>query len=254
MSLLLYEKKGRIAYLTLNRPESRNALSYALMAEMERAWRDFRDDDEVWVAVITGTGAAFSAGLDLKERVAQGSFMTADEQTKTIGMTPSALGIWKPIIAAVNGYAYAAGFVLAMDCDLRVASTEARFAITEVQRGLPALGLDHLARYMTMPLALEMLLTGEPITAQRAYEIGFVNQVVPPDELLPAATALAERIAQNAPLAVRTTKEALYRSQHPSAHELRDARTIMMPALSSEDTLEGMRSFLEKRPPQWKGK
>ena len=255
MPVLLYEKKGRIAYLTLNRPESRNALSYELMGELEKAWLDFRDDDNLWVAILTGAGTAFCAGLDLKERAAQGTFLQPEEGIGGIsGITPTALNIWKPTIAAVNGPAYAGGWLLAMECDLRVASENARFSITEVAVGLPALGSTHLPRYIPSAVAMELLLTGDPIGAQRAYEIGFVNKVVPAEELMPAATALAERICKNAPVAVRTTKEAAYKSIYPSADEAQDMFNIMAPALATEDVIEGAMAFVERRPPVWKGK
>ena len=256
MSVLTYEKKGRIAYLTLNRPESRNALSYELMGELEKAWVDFRDDDDLWVAILTGAGKAFCAGLDLKERAAQGSFFKSEAETEAEGavMSPLALGVWKPIICAVNGYAYAGGWLLAQECDIRIAADTAQFAITEVKMGLPAIGIDSLPRYMPLGLALELLLTGEAISAQRALELGFVNRVVSLEELMSTATALAERICENAPLALRATKELVYKGFYPAIHERPEAFQIMAPALASEDLIEGARAFVERRPPVWKGR
>lgn len=252
MSVLIYEKKGRIAYLTLNRPESRNALSYELMGELEKAWIDFRDDDNLWVAILTGAGKAFCAGLDLKERAAQGSFFRPEGEGR--GLMPLSLGIWKPIICAVNGPAYAAGWLLTQECDIRIAAETARFAITEVKMGMPAIGLESLPRYMPLGLALEILLTGDAISAQRACELGSVNRVVPPEELMPTATALAEHICENAPLALKITKELVYKSFYPAMHDRPEAWEIMGPAMSSEDILEGARAFIERRRPVWKGR
>ncbi len=252
MSVLLYEKKGRIAYITLNRPEKRNALNYELLGELEKAWIDFRDDDDLWVAILTGAGTTFCAGLDLKERAAQGSFVKPGDNLNPL--CPGALKVWKPIIVAVNGPAYAAGWLLAMECDLRIASEYARFAITEVQVGLAAIGSAHLPRYIPTAIAMEMLLTGDPISAQRAYEVGFLNKVVSDEELMPAATALAERLCKNAPLAIRLTKEAAFRNIYPTDEEATASNTIMAASLASEDIIEGMIAFSEKRPPVWKGK
>lgn len=252
MAVLLYEKKERIAYITLNRPESRNALSFELMGELEKAWLDFRDDDDLWVAILTGAGTAFCAGIDLKERAARGAFFQPEEGIG--GITPTALNVWKPTIVAVNGPAYAGGWLLAMECDLRIASENARFSITEVAVGLPAIGSTHLPRYIPTAIAMEMLLTGDPISAQRAYEIGFVNIVVPADELMATATALAERLCKNAPLAIRLTKEAAFRNIYPTDEEAMASDTIMAAALTSEDLMEGIIAPAQNRPPVWKGK
>ncbi len=252
MPVLLYERKERIAYITLNRPEARNALSYELLEELEKAWIRFRDDDDAWVAILSGAGPTFCAGLDLKERAAQGTFFKEGEQTR--GTRPTSLGVWKPTIAAVRGHALAGGFVLAMECDFRIASQDAQFAISEVTVGVPAIPVAHVIHHMTLGLALEMLLTGERISAQRAYEIGFVHRVVPAEELMPAAAAFAQRLCQNAPLAVRATKEVVYKSLPPTLGQTQEGWEIAAPALNSEDMIEGARAFVERRPPVWKGK
>lgn len=254
MSVLLYEKKGNIVYLTMNRPESRNALNQELIGELGKAWVRFRDDDDAWVAIVTGAGRAFCAGLDLKERAKQTHFFKPGPYSREQYPIAATLNLWKPVIAAINGPAYAAGWAMAQECDIRIASEAARFAITEVGVGIPVLGLAAITRYMTLGQALEVVFTGDPIDAATAKEIGFVNRVVPPDQLMDAATAMAERICQNAPLAIRASKEMIYKSLYPAVHEIRDAYSMAIPALNSEDSLEGARAFSEGRKPEWKGK
>ena len=252
MSVLLYEKKGRIVYLTMNRPESLNALSYELIGDLGKAWVRFRDDDDAWVAILTGAGRAFCAGLDLKERAKQTSFFTPGPQRRE--HSPATYAMWKPVIAAINGHCMAAGWVLAQECDIRIASESARFAMTEVKVGVPLMQACAVTRHMTLGRALELAFTGDTIDAAMAKELGFVNRVVPPDQLMDTATALAERICENAPLAVRASKELIYKSIYPAAHEIRDCYSIAAAALNSEDGLEGARAFSEGRKPEWKGK
>ena len=247
MPVVLSERKGHIFYVTLNRPEALNALSNEVIEELEKCWIKLRDDKEAWVAILTGNGRAFSAGLDLKER------SNPDyKETPSQGMHPIQLECYKPIICAVNGIAMAGGFLLAMNSDIRIASENAVFGITEVKVGLPALGLDKLFRYTTLGIALELLLTGETFTAQKALDIGFANYVVPPDKLIPKAEEIAEQICSAAPLAVWATKETVYRSLWPSLQERHSLQSVTRRAMESGGFKEAARAFTEKRKPVFK--
>jgi enoyl-CoA hydratase/carnithine racemase len=155
----------------------------------------------------------------------------------------------------MNGWAIAAGWYIALECDIRIASEDAQMALREVEWGLPSPGVDSLPRQVPLGLALEILFTANPLRAQRAYEMGLVNQVVPPDQLVPVATTMAERICENAPLAIRATKQMVYKSLWPAIHEMKDvAQSLMAIAIESEDYLEGPRAFREKRKPQYQAR
>jgi enoyl-CoA hydratase len=250
---ILYENRERVALITLNRPESRNAINREVREGLTAAWQRFANDGEARVAILTGAGdKAFCAGADLKEMAQSklGSLPRNFLPTLNVNIPMS-----KPVIAAVNGVAYAGGWALVQMCDLVVASTSARFAITEakVGRGMPwAVPLTHM---IPQKILLEILLTGDPITAQRAYEIGFVNHVVPADQLMPKALAIAQTIAENAPLTVAAAKEMVYLATDTGrVAGLEAARHLFDHVYRSEDAQEGPRAFAEKRKPQWKGR
>ena len=260
MTAVLYEKRDRIAYVTINRPEAMNAINDEVRRGLAAAFDDFRRDPETWVAVVTGAGdKAFSAGADLKE-------MSQRSQSAGSGQgfwtpLPPALGrgmeVWKPIIAAVNGYCLAGGLELALACDIRIAAEHATFALTEVMRGiLPAGGgTQRLPRTVPFGIALEMLFTGDRVDAREAWRIGLVNRVVPAADLMPSTEALARRICQNAPLSVRAVKELAYRGRNlPLEEGLREELMIDRIIRTTEDSREGPRAFAEKREPQWKGR
>src|SRR5215510_978302 len=205
---ILYENRGRVAILTINRPEARNAINSGVREGLVTAWERFEKDKEARVAILTGAGdKAFCAGADLKEMAQR----KVGSLPRNFLPTPNVnIHVTKPVIAAVNGVAYAGGWALVQMCDIVVASETARFAITEakVGRGMPwAVPLTHM---IPQKVLLEILLTGDPISAQRAYEIGFVNHVVPPEQLMPKALEIAETIADNAPLTVAAAKEMVY--------------------------------------------
>ena len=248
MSLVIYERKDHIVYLTMNRPEKQNALNSALFDELKEAWVRFRDDEDAWVAIISGAGKSFSVGLDLAE-VAKG--------TRLDLFNSSALyhEVWKPTIAAMSGWAIAAGWYIGLECDIRIASEDAQMALREVQWGMPATGVDTLPRHVSLGLALELLFTAEPLGAQRAYEMGLVNRVVPKDQLLPTATAMAEKMCRHPPLALKAVKKYTYKSLWPGIHEVADlGRSIAAITTESEDAREGPRAFAEGRKPQYKGR
>lgn len=257
------ETTGRIAILTISRPLAMNALDEETLASLNKAWIDFRDDPDLWVAIITGAGSkAFCAGEDIKDRAKYFRNNTAIQRKTKADTEPGAGGItrnleiWKPIIAAINGYCLAGGLEIALACDIRIASENATFGLPEVSRGIipGAGGTQRLPRLIPFGKSLEMILTGETIDAQEAYRIGLVNRVVPLDELLPEATKLAERICRNAPLAVQAAKEAVYRGMDlPLSEGLRLEQFLAEPICQSEDAKEGPRAFFEKRHPLFKG-
>ena len=258
---VLYEKRGNVAYVTLNRPERMNALGHDVRQGLIDSFIQIRTDPEVRAAVVTGAGdRAFCAGADLKERAEQGLAVRRGgvDDIAALEQTPNANPLiyetYKPVIAAVNGYALAGGCELALTCDIRIAAENAQFGLPEARRGRGAnLGTVLLQYLIPRGIALEMLFTGDPIDAQRALQLGLVNRVVPQAELLDTAAALAERIAANAPISLRRIKElankslgtpvlfALKMGPGPSPYE-------------SEDSVEGARAFAEKRPPVWRGR
>lgn len=253
---VLRERRGHIEILTINRPEARNAINPAVSSAMSSALDELTDDDEAWVVVVTGSGdKAFSAGMDLKA-------FAAGEGDRITGVPGGFAGIArrrfpKPLIAAVNGSALAGGMEVMLSCDLVVAAERAVFGIPEATRGLIAAagGLVRLPKRLPMAVALELALTGDPVDAQRALALGLVNRVVPAERVLDEALALATRIAGNAPLAVRHSKEVMRRAldvPEDEAWRINDAAVAAV--FSSADAMEGPVAFAEKRAPSWQGK
>ena len=244
---------GGIAVVTIDRPQARNAINSGVIEGLRQAWQHFAQDDALRVAILTGSGdKAFCAGMDLKQAAATGLRIPPRDMFPILG---DALKLDKPVIAAVNGVAYAGGFLFAQMCDLCVASDNAQFGITEakVGRGMPwAAPLAHMLPQRVM---MELLLTGAPMSAQRAHALGFVNAVVPLAELRDAALAMARSIAANAPLTVRAARELVYLSSEMGrSAALRAAYPLFDSVYLSEDAQEGPRAFAEKRAPQWQGR
>jgi enoyl-CoA hydratase/carnithine racemase len=247
-----YERNGPVAWVTIDRPEARNALNETVRTGLFDSVARFNADDAA-VLVLTGAGdVAFCAGGDLKEMAELGLEVPPPDFLPIFGRNVT---VEKPTIAAVNGVAFAGGFLLAQMCDLCVAAEHARFGITEAKVGRGAPWAMPLPWLVPPRVALELLLTGEPIDAARAFDIGLVNRVVPGNELHATVQELAETIAANAPLSVRAAKAMVYRaSVGGSPEEVAVADAIWEPVYRSEDAQEGPRAFREHRPPQWKGR
>ena len=249
------ERHGHVEIVRLNRERARNAIDGATTRALGAIFDELTDDPEVWVVVLTGTGdRAFCAGMDLKAFASgeMGEILTARGGFAGIASRKFP----KPLIAAVNGVALAGGFEIVLACDLVVAADHALFGIPEVKRGLAAAGggLIRLARRAPQAIALELALTGESIDAQRALCYGLVNRVVPAERLMEEALALANVICDNAPLAVRTSKELMKRSLDLTEEEAWKLNAeLTVPIFTSNDALEGAVAFAEKRPPVWTG-
>ena len=250
---VLYERRGAVAWLTLNRPEARNALNAAARAGLFAGFARFATEQDAAVLVLTGAGdEAFCAGGDLKEMADVALKVPPPEFIPQLGRN---IHLEKPVIAAVNGIAYGGGFLLAQNCDLCIAAETARFGITEARWGRGAPWAAPLPRLIPPRIALQLLMTAEPIDAKRAYEVGLVNEVVPLRELHGRVTAIAERIAANAPLSVRAGKALVQQTMDlPITEAFTRAEALYEAAYLSEDAQEGPRAFREKRPPQWKGR
>ncbi len=246
---LLYEVSGGIATITINRPESRNALNVKVRSGIRDALQSFTDDEQARVLIVTATGkAAFSAGADLKEMSEQHLTIPPDD------FIPD-LVTHKPVIAAVNGVALGGGFFLAQQADLVIAASHATFGITEARHGRGAPWAAPLPMMIPPRVAMELLLTAHPINAFRAQNVGLVNFVVPADELGAASRELAQQIAANAPLSVAAGKAMVRNILDGAIGDARQrANEIWAPVYLSEDAQEGPRAFKEKRLPRWQGR
>ena len=257
-SNILFEKKNAIAYVTVNRPKVLNALNMATMEELRAAFHDIKNDTNVRVVILTGSGEkAFIAGADIGE-LAQQNAVEAKEYTHRGQSVLNLIeNLGKPVIACINGFALGGGCEIAMACSMRLASDNAKLGQPEVKLGIiPGYGgTQRLPRLVGKGIAMQLLLTGEMISAQEAYRIGLVNEVTVVAELIPRAEAIAQKIIANAPLAVQYTMEAVNKGMEtPLAEGLYIEATLFGVACATEDKKEGTTAFLEKRQPQFKGK
>lgn len=257
MSIDLEVLEGGIAVITINRPETHNALDAEHYQALSKAWMRVRDDAAIRVAIITGAGdKSFSAGADLKSWIGRKVEMSSMWQTQKDMLLNRGLEVWKPVIAAVNGYCVGGGMTLLLATDIRVAATQASFGLSEVKRGVIAAngGTQRLIDQLPQAIAMEMLLTGDAIDAQTAERWGLVNKVVPLDQLMDTALAYARKIAANAPLAVQAAKELALRSRSLSLPSgLRMEQFVNHILQKTEDAKEGTQAFAEKRVPGFKG-
>jgi enoyl-CoA hydratase/carnithine racemase len=253
-----YELDGHVATITYDRPERLNAIDGAMRTEINAAFTRFREDTDAWVAIVTGTGRAFCAGADLRSETGSpvGEFAGTFWEKPTVNSFESGWEIFKPVIAAVNGYCLGYGLTLVTWCDFVIAAENATFGFPEVTVGVPTIvGAMRLPQRIGWQYAMELLLTGERIDAVRAKEIGLAGWVVPPDSLLDEARALADRLCRAAPLAARATKEMAMRGPGmPMVDAIRFGETMRKVAQATEDAAEGMAAAAERRPPQWRGR
>lgn len=256
--IIEYKKEDRLALFIINRPEVLNAINVQAARELHDALVNFRDDPEVWVGIITGAGEkAFCAGADIKDML---PFLKEILPARPWSMPAThmrGLEIWKPLIAAINGLALGGGLELALACDIRIASENARFGAPEVTRGLiPGWGgTQRLPRLIPACKAAELLFIGKLIDAQEAYRIGLVNTVVPPEAVLPTAKEWAQQICQAGPLAVRAAKQAMLRGINMTLEDgLKLENDLEGYVMGTEDFAEGIRAFAEKRKPNFKAR
>ena len=258
---ILYEQRDHVATVTLNRPEVLNAIHPPMAEELADAWERIRDDDSVWVGVLTGSGArAFCAGADLKWRAAAGEAARSHNRAEASGAARGfqrGRDCYKPLLAVVNGYAVGGGLELVLGCDLVVAAEHAQLGLPEARRGLlaDAGGIHKLVRRLPWSAAMQLILTGELISAEEARRIGLVNQVVPAEGLQATAEQWVEAILACAPLALQAGKEAAVRGSELPLWEAVNTRFPLAERMyESDDFIEGPKAFAEKRKPVWKGK
>ena len=261
MPSVIYEQKDRIVTITINRPDAMNAIDPETNQALIEAWTRFRDDDSAWVAILTGAGGkSFSAGADLKKMI-PAAFATArggrGHDDYGLGGITRGLEIWKPMIAAINGFCLAGGLEQALACDLRIAAPHATFGLTEVRWAIipGAGGTQRLPRAVPPAKAMEMILMAKRLSAEEALRYGLVNGVVPLPELMPTARTWAEAICELGPLAVRAAKEAILRgATMPLADGLRLEAFLSGTLRGTEDAIEGPKAFAEKRKPVFKAR
>ena len=253
---VLYDKNDHVVTITYHRPERRNAINGQMRDELNAAWLRFRDDEDAWVGILTGSGQAFCSGADMKEGGAAGTFAGTFWEKPTINSFESGLELFKPTIAAINGPCLGYGVTAVSFCDFVIASEKATFGFPEVRIGVPTIvGAIRMPMRIGWADAMELLLIGEAVDAERAKEMGLVWKVVPHDDLIAESRLLAERLCKSAPLAVRATKEVAVRSRSlPWIEAVRFGETMRLVASRTADVSEARVAAREKRSPKWQGK
>ena len=250
METIIYEKKGQVAYVTLNRPDKLNAMNDVMHRELGEAWADFRDDDTLRVAILSGNGRCFSAGADLSAGAPEKYTYTGE--FPDISQTQK---VYKPIISALHSHVVGYGLWIALDADIRIATEDTSFWLPEPQWGIATIPCAWFPKIMPWAIASELLLLAERVSAQRAYDLGLINQVVASGGALEAAKAMAAKIAANGPMAIAASKAVVDRAQDWSTDVMYAQQDkIIQPVFTSEDAIEGATAFAEKRAPNWKGK
>jgi enoyl-CoA hydratase/carnithine racemase len=243
-----YDKRDRIAYVTLDRPDKLNAMNAVMHEELGRAWDDFRDDPRMRVAILSGRGRCFSAGADLSAGAPTEEFRYTGD---FVDITQTR-GVYKPIVAALHGHVIGYGMWIAMDADLRVATPDVSFWLPEPQWGIATIPAGWFPKMMPWAIASELLLQAERISAERAYQVGLINRIVEPDQLMSAAEEIALRISELSPVAVQGMKESMVRAASLDYAEVdRITGEVQNRVMNSEDRKEGGRAFVEKRPANW---
>ena len=264
MPLVKYGKIGKIAYISFNRPEKLNSLNPEMLNELAHIWIDFREDDDLWVAILSGEGKAFCTGADFAKFGEFDSYPILKDPTPPTPVStspailgsPNRYGVTKPIIGAIHRYALGGGMWLALETDIRIATEDTLFGLPEPKYGNATKIALPLLYHVSPAVAHEILFIGDNLTATRAYELGLINKIVSDrEDLMTAATEMAERICENGPIAVRTMKEAISRWRNLIfQNQYSFMEYICGPSWTSEDFEEGRRAFLEKRKPSWKGR
>lgn len=254
---VLYQQDGHVVTITYNRPERLNAINGAMRVALNAAWTRFLEDTDAWVAILTGAGRAFCSGADVKDGAGSaGTFKGTFWEKPTINSFESGLELFKPTIAAINGACLGYAVTAVSFCDFVIASEKATFGFPEVRLGVPTIvGAIRMPQRLRWEDAMELLLLGDTVDAARAKEMGLVGRVVPDDQVMVEARALAERLCRVAPLAVRTTKEVAVRSREmPWVDAVRFGETMRIVAQATDDAKEGRAAFAERREPDWQGR
>lgn len=250
METIIYEKKGQVAYVTLNRPDKLNAMNDVMHRELGEAWADFRDDDDLRVAILSGNGRCFSAGADLSAGAPENYTYTGDFPDIT-----QTQKVYKPIISALHSHVVGYGLWIALDTDIRIATEDTSFWLPEPQWGIATIPCAWFPRIMPWAIASELLLLADRVSAQRAYDVGMINKIVPADQLMAEAEKIAARFCELSPVAVQGMKESMIRASsldYTAVDQITD--DVQTRVMNSEDRQEGSKAFLEKRRVEWPNK